>query len=100
MKNVAVLLEDGAFALFFRPHPGEFDSSKVPTPQEFAIQGKKNANALCVCVCVCRGGGGGGRVGSGHSWNWLMLQYTNSKIKNLPCHLASPNRTTNPVSKF
>ena len=53
MKNVAVLLEDGAFALFFRPHPGEFDSSKVPTPQEFAIQGKKNANALCVCVCVC-----------------------------------------------
>ena len=35
MKNVAVLTEDGAFALFFRPHP-----------HEFAIQGKKNANAL------------------------------------------------------
>ena len=34
MKNVAVLTEDGAFALFFRPHP-----------REFAIQGKKNANA-------------------------------------------------------
>ena len=34
MKNVAVLSEDGAFALFFRPHP-----------REFAIQGKKNANA-------------------------------------------------------
>ena len=34
MKNVAVLMEDGAFALFFRPHP-----------REFAIQGKKNANA-------------------------------------------------------
>ena len=33
MKNVAVLTEDGAFALFFRPHP-----------REFAIQGKKNAN--------------------------------------------------------
>ena len=31
MKNVAVLTEDGAFALFFRPHPGEFDSSRVPT---------------------------------------------------------------------
>ena len=30
MKNVAVLTEDGAFALFFRPHP-----------REFAIQGKK-----------------------------------------------------------
>ena len=23
-KNVAVLTEDGAFALLFRPHPGEF----------------------------------------------------------------------------
>ena len=32
MKNVAVLTEDGALALFFRPHPGEFDSSRVPTP--------------------------------------------------------------------
>ena len=38
MKNVAVLTEDGAFALFFRPHP-----------REFAIQAKINANA--------RGGG-------------------------------------------
>ena len=27
MKNVAVLSEDGAFALFFRPHHGGFDSS-------------------------------------------------------------------------
>ena len=34
MKNVAVLMEDGAFALFFRPHPGDLT----------AIQGKKNAN--------------------------------------------------------
>ena len=34
MKNVT-------FALFFRPHPGRFDSSRVPTPGEFAIQGKK-----------------------------------------------------------
>ena len=32
MKNVAVLTEDGAFALFFRPHPSGFDSSRVPTP--------------------------------------------------------------------
>ena len=32
MKNVAVLTEDGAFALFFRHHPGGFNS-------------KKNANA-------------------------------------------------------
>ena len=32
MKNVAVLTEDGAFALFFRPHPEGFDSSRVPSP--------------------------------------------------------------------
>ena len=32
MKNVAVLTEDGAFALLFRPSPGRFDSSRVPTP--------------------------------------------------------------------
>ena len=32
IKNVALLTEDGAFALFFRPHPGGFDSSRVPTP--------------------------------------------------------------------
>ena len=48
MKNVAVLTEDGAFALFFRPHP-----------REFTIQGKKNANA--------RGSTGGG--GAGRRWN-------------------------------
>ena len=32
MKNVAVLTEDRAFALFFRPRPGEFDSAIVPIP--------------------------------------------------------------------
>ena len=45
MKNVAVLTEDGAFALFFRPHPGAFDSSRVPTPGNLPSKAKKNANA-------------------------------------------------------
>ena len=45
MKNVAVLTEEEAFALFFRPHLGGFDSSRVSTPREFAILGKINANA-------------------------------------------------------
>ena len=45
MKNVTLLKENGAFALFFCPHPGGFDSARVPIPWEFAIQGKKNANA-------------------------------------------------------
>ena len=45
MKKVAVLTENGAFALFFRYHLGGFDRLKSPQPQEFAIQGKKNASA-------------------------------------------------------
>ena len=44
-KNVAVLTEDGAFALFFRPHPGGVDSSRVPTPGNLPPMAKKNANA-------------------------------------------------------
>ena len=54
MKNVAVLTEEGAFALFFRPHPG--GQLKSPHPREFAIQDKKNANAR---GSARRGGGGG-----------------------------------------
>ena len=59
MKNVAVLTEDGAFVLFFRPHPRGFDSSRV-------MPG------------VCQGGGGGGGfggVGVGCSWS---LELTNA----------------------
>ena len=44
MKNVAVLTEDGAFALFFVP-PRAIWQLKSPHSREFAIQGKKNANA-------------------------------------------------------
>ena len=45
MKNVGVLTKDGAFALFFRPQPGGFDSSSVPTPGNLPSKEKKNANA-------------------------------------------------------
>ena len=41
MKNVAVLTEDGAFALFFRPHPEVFDNSRVPTPGNLPSKAKK-----------------------------------------------------------
>ena len=56
MKNVAALTEDGAFALFFRPHPGGFDSSRVPTPGNLPSKAKK---------MLIPGGqpGGGGGVG-------------------------------------
>ena len=58
MKKVAVLTEDGAFALFFRPHPGEFDSSRVPTPGNLPSKAKK----------VPMPGGQPGE-GAGRSWN-------------------------------
>ena len=62
MKNVAVLTEDGAFALFSRPHPGGFDSSRVPTPGNLPSKAKINANARK----SARGPeGGGGWLGVG-----------------------------------
>ena len=41
MKNVAVLTENGALALFLSPHPGAFDSSRVPTPGKLQFKAKK-----------------------------------------------------------
>ena len=35
------LTEDEAFALFFRPHPGGFDSSRVPTLRNLPSKAKK-----------------------------------------------------------
>ena len=65
-ENVAVLTEDGAFALFFRPHPGEFDSSRAPTPWNLSSEAKKNAIAQ---GSARRGGGMGG---------WAQLELTNA----------------------
>ena len=45
MKNVAVLSKDGTFALFFRPHPGGFDSSRVPTPGKMLMPGGQPGGA-------------------------------------------------------
>ena len=41
IKNVALLTEDGAFALFFLPHPGGFASWRVPTPGNLPSKAKK-----------------------------------------------------------
>ena len=41
MKNFALLTEDGAFALFFRPQPGGFGSPRVPTPGNLPSKAKK-----------------------------------------------------------
>ena len=40
-KNVAVLTEDGAFALLLLPYLGGFDSSRVPTPGNLLSKAKK-----------------------------------------------------------
>ena len=55
MKNVGVLTEDGAFDLFFRPHPGGFDGSRVPTPGNLPSNAKKMLKPG-----VSPGGEGGG----------------------------------------
>ena len=41
MESVAVLMKDGAFALFFSSLPREIWQLKSPRPREFGIQGKK-----------------------------------------------------------
>ena len=55
-KNVAALTEDGAFALFFRPHPGGFDISRVPTPGNLPSKAKKK---MLIPGGQLEGGGGG-----------------------------------------
>ena len=62
LKNVAVVTEDGAFALFFRPHPGDLTAG-VPTPGNLPSKVKRNANAWG----SVRGGKPPGRI-----WNCLM----------------------------
>ena len=54
MKNVAVLTDDRAFALFFRPHPGDLTAQESPPP-EICHPRQKNANAR---GSARRGGGG------------------------------------------
>ena len=59
MKNVAALTEDRAFALFFRLHPGGFDSSRVPTPGNLPSKAKK------LLMPGGQPGGAGGVLGAG-----------------------------------
>ena len=72
MKNVAALTEDGAFALFFRPHPGGFDSSRVPTPGNLSSKPKK---------LLMPGGqpGGGGVLGAG-GIDWCIKSSRSRKL--------------------
>ena len=60
MENVAVLTEDGIFALLFRPHTGGFDSLKVHTPGNLPSKGNKMQK--CQCPGHNPGGGEGGQA--------------------------------------
>ena len=60
IKNVALLTEDGAFALFFLPHPGGFASSRVPTPGNLPSKAKKMLMP-------------GGQPGGGGAWAQVEL---------------------------
>ena len=60
MKNAAVLMEDGEFALIFRPHPREFSISR----------GEKSANA--------RGSGSDGGGGGVRGERLAQLALTNA----------------------
>ena len=59
-ENVAVLTEDGAFALFFSSPPRGIWQLKSPHPLEFVIRGKKK----CYCPGVSPEGGGDGGLGA------------------------------------
>ena len=58
MKNIAVLTEDRAFALFFHPHPGDLTAQESPPPGICHPRQKK---------MLMPGGqlGGGGVLGTG-----------------------------------
>ena len=64
MKNVAVLTEDEAFALFFRPYRGGFDSSRVPTPGNFPSKAQKKKMLMPGGGGQPEGGGGRGALGA------------------------------------
>ena len=65
MKNVAVLTEDAAFALFFRPYPEGFDNSRVPTLRNLPSKVKKMLMP-------------GGQPGEGGVVCWAQLELTDA----------------------
>ena len=67
MKNVTVFTEDGAFALFFRPHPGDLTAQESPPPGIYHPRQKKNVNARESAW----GEGGGGK-------GWAQLALTDA----------------------
>ena len=61
MKNVTVLTDDGAFALFFVPTPGDLTAQEFPPTRICHPRQKKAENG---CQPGPEVGGGGGWVGA------------------------------------
>ena len=84
IKNVALLTEDGAFALFFHPHPGRFASSRVPTPGNLPSKAKK---------MLIPGGQPGGA--------WAQVELTDALFRsNIKCLLQNIQNCWQRFSKF
>ena len=71
-------MQDRAFALFFHPHPGGFDSSRVLTPTNLPSKTKK-----MLMPGGQPGGGGGGLGAAGIDTDALFLN--NRLIQPLGC---------------
>ena len=89
MENVAVLTEDGTFALFFRPHPWGFDRSRVPIPGNLPSRAKKKKHANAGGQ---RGAWDGGTLAMGEAgidWciNILQLKFATQKYSTKELHL-------------
>ena len=67
MKSAAVLIEDGAFALFLCPCHRAFGSSSAPAPGNLPCKAKKKANYS-----------GGLGEGAWCTCNWLMHKLANT----------------------
>ena len=76
IKNVALLTEDGAFALFFRPHPGGFDSSRVPTLGNLPSKAKK---------MLMPGGQPGGALGAA-GIDWCIIKTARKQFEHYIAH--------------
>ena len=68
VKNVAVLTEEWAFAVFFRPRPGDLTAQESPPPGICHPREKK-------CQCPEFSPGGGGGWGARRRWNRRMHKY-------------------------
>ena len=62
--RIWIITYSGAFAVYFRPYRGAFDSLSAPAPENLPSIRKKSQ--------IPRGQPPGGWGGAGRSWNWLM----------------------------